>query len=191
MTSSKTYTMEEFLIHEEEHRKNERLEHLRMNESTKRIGEMVPEDRAKQIAGCRKYIIDKNGNPIYCGGIYKHIGPHTFEKNGAPFTLHEVEEQARRGKVDFRYDLLDNEFLRAIASVGNHGAKKYGDFNYTKSRLVGIDGPINHIFGHIVRYQANEQYDHDDVGHERKYHLAAIAFNAMMEFWYECHPEVK
>lgn len=103
---------------------------------------------------------------------------------------HENPIKASRFPTKTRYDILDPEFLEAMAKIGKHGADKYGDFNWTKSRLIGEKGPINHIFGHLKKYRISEQYDHLDVGTERKYHLAAIAFNAMMEYYYECHPEL-
>ena len=104
---------------------------------------------------------------------------------------HMKKDSATRFPVDFRFDILDPEFILTLSKIGNHGAKKYGDFNYQKSRLTGINGAVNHMYHHLHKYQTNKLYDHEDVGTERKYHLAAIAFNAMMEFWYECHPEVK
>jgi hypothetical protein len=100
-------------------------------------------------------------------------------------------EEAKRDKKAFRYDILSGQFLYEMARIANYGAEHYGDFNWCKSRLTGEKGPINHIYDHIRKYQENEPYDHTEIGTERKIHLAAIAFNAMMEYWYECHPEVK
>jgi hypothetical protein len=78
-----------------------------------------------------------------------------------------------------------------MARLAAVGAKKYGDFNWHKSRLTGDRSPINHIREHLRQYQQNVPYDHTELTNERKGHLVAIAFNAMIEYWYECHPEVK
>lgn len=97
----------------------------------------------------------------------------------------EQPQQAPRTPLDVRYDLLEASFMRAMAKVGQYGAEKFGDANYKKSRMRGKDGPPNHILNHLGSYMLHEPYNHSEIGHERKYHLAAIAFNAMMEFWYE------
>ena len=102
-----------------------------------------------------------------------------------------LEPVAKRDPVSFRFDILDPEFLQALAAIADYGAKKYGDLNWHKSRLTGDKSPVNHMFKHLLQYQGEMKYDHPEIGSERKLHLAAVAFNAMMEFWYECHPEVK
>ena len=97
---------------------------------------------------------------------------------------------ATRDPIQFRFDILDPEFLEALAKIADYGAKKYGEFNWHKSRLTGDKSPLNHIAKHFVFYHKGQQYDHPELGLEKKWHLAAIAFNAMMEFWYESH-EIK
>lgn len=97
----------------------------------------------------------------------------------------ELIEEAKRDSKELRYDILYPPFLYALASIASYGAKKYGDYNWTKSRLTGDKGPINHIYEHLGNYQEGIDYDHSSVGTDKKYHLAAIALNAMMEFWYE------
>jgi Domain of unknown function (DUF5664) len=94
-------------------------------------------------------------------------------------------EEAKRNKIGLRFDIIDPNFLKALAQIGYYGADKYGDLNWQKSRLDGEKGPINHIYDHLHKYRTREPYDHEVIGTKRKYHLAAIAFNAMMEFWYE------
>lgn len=95
------------------------------------------------------------------------------------------KEAATRIDHPLRYDILDPEFEEIMAMIADYGAKKYGDFNWHKSRLTGNRGPMNHIRKHWAAYMLNEPYDHPKIGTHRKYHLAAIAFNAMMEFYYE------
>lgn len=99
-------------------------------------------------------------------------------------------ETAKRNSTSFRYDILDPEFLEVMAKIGHYGAEKYEELNWHKSRLTGEKGPVNHMYKHLGQYTRNKPYDHKEIGEERKIHLAAIAFNAMMEFWYECHPEM-
>ena len=84
-----------------------------------------------------------------------------------------------------RYDLIPYETLERLAMHFTNGAKKYGDFNWQKSRLSGNKSPINHILKHTTAYIIGEPYDHPELGLHRKIHLAAVGFNAMMEFWYE------
>jgi dATP/dGTP diphosphohydrolase len=83
-----------------------------------------------------------------------------------------------------RYDILDPLFLEMLAKIADYGAKKYGDLNWQKSRLSGDKGPINHIYKHLKSYRTKEPYDHLELGEGHEWHLAAIAFNAMMEFYY-------
>ena len=99
----------------------------------------------------------------------------------------DTQKAAKRDKVNFRYDILCWGFIHAMAQIGHFGAEKYGEFNWQKSGLMGDKSPINHIGNHLKQYIEGESYDHKELGEERKYHLAAIAFNAMMEFWHEEH----
>jgi hypothetical protein len=98
--------------------------------------------------------------------------------------------EAKRNPTPFRYDILDPSFLRTMAEIGHYGAEKYGELNWQKSRLTGEKGPVNHMYKHLGAYQLGLPYDHKEIGEERRIHLAAIAFNALMEYWYECHPEM-
>lgn len=95
-------------------------------------------------------------------------------------------EEAKRSSVDYRYDILDSDFLHCMAQIGAYGAEKYGDYAYQKSRLSGEKGPLNHIYMHLHQYKLGIPHDHFKT---RKHQLAAVAFNAMMEFFYETHPE--
>ena len=93
-----------------------------------------------------------------------------------------MEEQAKRNPVDYRYDILDPDFLHMMAQIAHYGAVTYGDFNWHKSRLTGDKSPVNHMYKHLSRFRKGDKYDHLDG--DIRYHLAAIAFNAMMEFFY-------
>ena len=95
---------------------------------------------------------------------------------------------ARRDKVNYRYDILYWNFIHSMAEIAHLGAEKYGDFNYRQPGLTRDKSPVNHIANHLRRYLENESYDHHFLGIEKKWHLVAIAFNAMMEFWHEEHP---
>lgn len=101
------------------------------------------------------------------------------------------KQEAKRDKKSFRYDLISSSFIYEMARIANYGAEHYGELNWCKSRLTGEKGPVNHIHNHLRLYQENELYDHSEIGEDKKFHLVAIAFNAMMEYWYECHPEVE
>lgn len=100
-----------------------------------------------------------------------------------------MRQEAIRVTHPIRYDILDPEFEELMARIADYGAKKYGDFNWHKSRLTGDKSPMNHIRKHWKSYMLNEPYDHPEIaGDSRKMHLVAIAFNAMMEFYYENNP---
>ena len=99
-------------------------------------------------------------------------------------------QKAKRDPVKYRYDVLYWNFIHAMAEIGYLGAEKYGDFNYQQPGLTREKSPVNHIANHLGSYIDNHPYDHPEVGKERKYHLAAIAFNAMIEWYHECHKDV-
>src|ERR1022692_271133 len=68
--------------------------------------------------------------------------------------------EAKRNPVDFRYDLLDSEFLLAMAQIASYGANKYGDINWQKSRLTGEKSPLNHIYMHLHQYKTGIEHDY-------------------------------
>ncbi len=100
------------------------------------------------------------------------------------WTLRDSERKAKRISHPIRYDILDPDFLEDLAKIADYGAKKYGDLNWQLSRLTGDKGPINHIYKHLGSYRKNEPYDHEELGTSKSLHLAAIAFNAMMEYYW-------
>ncbi len=97
--------------------------------------------------------------------------------------------EAKRNPVHYRYDILDPAFLHAMAEIAHYGAVTYGEFNWQNSRLAGDKAPVNHIYKHLGQYRSGEKYDH--LNGARTYHLAAIAFNAMMEFYWARMDEAK
>jgi hypothetical protein len=111
---------------------------------------------------------------------------HTFARVNSNIPKNfKLKPEAIRDPVSVRFDILYPAFLRKMAEIGAFGAEKYGDLNWQKSRLEGGKGPVNHLMKHTTSYLLKEKYDHPELGTDRKIHLAAIAFNAMMEYWYE------
>jgi hypothetical protein len=91
--------------------------------------------------------------------------------------------EVKREPVDFDYAAVNPTFLHMMARIGAYAAEKYGAWEqYTGARLVGDKAPVNHIFDHLRKYVQGERYDHFDG--DPRWHLVAVAYNAMMEFWY-------
>jgi hypothetical protein len=89
----------------------------------------------------------------------------------------------KRAPVDFDYDCINPTFLHWMAKIGPYAAAKYGSWHqYLGARLVGGKSPVNHISGHLKAYKLGEPYDHFDG--DLRWHLVAIAYNCMMEFFY-------
>lgn len=98
-----------------------------------------------------------------------------------PKQIKQEDAKAKRDDVIYRYDLLVPQFIEALAMLGSYGANKYGDRNWEQSRLTGGKGPVNHMYNHLVEFQMGTP--HEFFGTSRG-HLVAIAYNAMMEFFY-------
>lgn len=100
------------------------------------------------------------------------------------------ELTGQRTKSAVRYDLLQPNFLEALAALAHLGHERYdvpaGVDNQWQRGLPGDACPLNHIQAHYTSYQRAESHEMGS----RKWHLAAIAFNAMMEFWFEEQREV-
>ena len=89
----------------------------------------------------------------------------------------------RRDKVDYRYDAIHPEFLKLLARIAAYADAKYVSWvQYMRSRLTGDKAPLNHLKEHLRAYEMGERYDHFDG--DPRWHLAAVAYNAMMEWWY-------
>jgi hypothetical protein len=92
---------------------------------------------------------------------------------------------ARREAVGYNYEGLNWDFLKVLAEIAGYSKDKYGSVEqYTESRLEGEKSPINHIAEHIRMYLAREK--HEQFG-DLEHQLGAIAYNAMMEFYYLKH----
>jgi len=93
-----------------------------------------------------------------------------------------------REPVAFNYLALWPQFLRSLGMLAQHAAEKYGSWEqYRDARLVGEKSPINHIYEHVSLYREQAPYDRFDK-HPR-WHLVAVTYNAMMEFFYSWFPE--
>lgn len=93
-----------------------------------------------------------------------------------------TENKPTRHPVDYRYDALNHDFIKLLAKIASYAAGKYGSAEqYATARLEGEKSPINHIYEHLRAYQAGEEHDHFE---DPVYHLAAIAYNCMMEALY-------
>ena len=88
-----------------------------------------------------------------------------------------------RVKVNFNYTGLNWDFLKLMAEIVPYADEKYTSFaQYTHERLEGEKSPENHMAEHLRQYMMDEPYDHFDG--DRGRHLVAIAYNAMMEWYY-------
>jgi hypothetical protein len=93
-----------------------------------------------------------------------------------------AEPKVKRVPVSFLWSKLNWDFLKMLAEIAQYAEDKYGSAEqYTNARLENQASPINHIYEHLRQYQAGEP--HDRFG-DARYHLAAIAYNAMIEFFY-------
>lgn len=92
------------------------------------------------------------------------------------------EPKVKRVPVSFLWSKLNWDYLKMLAEIAQYAEGKYGSAEqYTNARLENQASPVNHIYEHLRQYQAGEE--HDRFGDPR-YHLAAIGYNAMMEFFY-------
>ena len=99
--------------------------------------------------------------------------------------------KAHRTHLGVRFDLLEPAFLRAMAQLmdyGTHYDRATGVREQWKRGLEDDKCPVNHIMDHLCAYELNEA--HDKMG-DRKGHLAAIAVNAMFEYFFEARREAE
>lgn len=89
--------------------------------------------------------------------------------------------QPVRLPIQYRYDLLDWEFIEAMAMIAHIGAEKYGERNWQKGRLEGDKSALNHAIKHLSEYQQGIPNDYGPL----PFHLAQVAFNCMMEFYWQ------
>jgi len=90
------------------------------------------------------------------------------------------------------FEFLNAKFLEAMNDIGRYGNDKYGKDSFhqrqkhgdrsrgslhrTKTEIIAL-----HADEHFQMYRRGELHDHFDT---RKHQLAAVAFNAMMEFYF-------
>ena len=86
------------------------------------------------------------------------------------------ESGAARSKMEVRWDLLCEEFIRDMAIVMKEGADKFGDDNWKGGVPEGVT--INHLLEHLYKWQNGDRSEP---------HLAKVAINAMFMDWYEQH----
>lgn len=89
------------------------------------------------------------------------------------------------------YEFLSQEFLEAMNDIGRYGFEKYGADSFQarrqngdRSRMLKRCEPqaiADHAREHFSMYLNHEPHDH--FGTDR-HQLAAVAFNAMMEFYF-------
>lgn len=84
-------------------------------------------------------------------------------------------------KISARYDLIEPNFLEALAQLMSKGAEKHGDYGYKDPNLQGGPTFINHLLQHLQEYRQDIPHDHTNT---KKTHLIAIAANAMMEYYH-------
>lgn len=90
------------------------------------------------------------------------------------------------------YAFLIPEFIAAMNDIGRHGHAKYAEQSFQARRAVGDNSRgsllrtqpteiARHAQEHFAAYLAGEMHDHFGT---RQHQLAAVAFNAMMEFYF-------
>lgn len=97
--------------------------------------------------------------------------------------------EAQVEQLQFQH--LDVDFLRVMNAIGDHGSKKHGDQSFQARKLRG-DGRedydrlrtsenARHAREHFEAYTLGEVHDHFG---DLESQLGAVAFNAMMEFYF-------
>jgi hypothetical protein len=96
-----------------------------------------------------------------------------------------------RDKTPYRFDLLIPDFLERMGEAMGEGHEKYDDDRFYPNWQYGLaedKSPINHMYAHLLAYHRMAN-DNDNLFtlDERIEHLAHLACNAMMEYWYICN----
>ena len=92
-------------------------------------------------------------------------------------------------KASAEFPLLDSAFLSAMNDIAKHGLEKHGENSFQAHVAKGditrwmdrisTDAIEDHIQQHYFEYRHDKKHDHfNTLTHQ----LAAVAFNAMMEF---------
>ena len=93
-----------------------------------------------------------------------------------------------------KYEFLNEAFLETMNDIGRYGNEKYGKESFHQRALKGdksrgdlftcrtsSEAILDHAVGHVILYEDKAKHDHfGTLGHQ----LAAVAFNAMMEFYF-------
>jgi hypothetical protein len=90
------------------------------------------------------------------------------------------------------YKFLSDSFLKAMDEIGNYGFEKYGPDSFQSRRQNGdaTRGDMKRNQSRVIADHAQEHFNQylSYVPHDHfktdKHQLAAVAFNAMMEFVY-------
>lgn len=89
-------------------------------------------------------------------------------------------------------EYLNRAFLRAMNDIGEYGHQKYGDESFHHRATTGDlsrgslsrakpEAIADHAAEHFQMHLRGELHDHFGT---RRHQLAAVAFNAMMEFYF-------
>jgi hypothetical protein len=90
------------------------------------------------------------------------------------------------------FEFLIPSFLKAMDDIGHYGHTKYGPKSFQQRRAAGdlSRGGLGRTEAAVIAEHAKEHFNmflrgerHDHFG-TRKHQLAAVAFNAMMEFYF-------
>lgn len=89
------------------------------------------------------------------------------------------------------YDMLIPAFLEAMQELGEYGYSKHGVNSFQHQQKIGdhtrpgdrlsTEKLAHHSRDHFLAYQVGEKHDHFKTF---KHQLAAVAYNAMMEFYF-------
>lgn len=90
------------------------------------------------------------------------------------------------------HPFLIEDFLAAMNDIGRYGFEKYADRSFQARRERGDHsrGDMERTEPKVIQRHASEHFEsymrgevHDHFG-SRKHQLAAVAYNAMMEFYF-------
>lgn len=93
--------------------------------------------------------------------------------------------------ADGLFPNLDMDFIKIMNALGEYGSQKHGDQSFQARRIRGDSREgydrmktselARHAREHFDAYMRGEVHDHFG---DLDFQLAAVAFNAMMEFYY-------
>ncbi len=83
--------------------------------------------------------------------------------------------------MDVNLTQVDVDFLLALQQHGEHGQKKHNQ-PWTSEKYLEERNCISHIQAHLIEFQMGRC---NDITNDVEGHLLSIAFNAMMEWWYQ------